>query len=59
MYLIEFNNPELLNISLEDKIRVVNTIMKDSDFLCNQNIMDYSLLIAIEKLDQDESSSIH
>lgn len=37
-----------IKISYRDKVNLLLKIQKDTDFLASQNIMDYSLLIAVE-----------
>ena len=41
-------NNGLVNISLEDRYQIMKSIKADVEFLAKNNIMDYSLLFAIE-----------
>lgn len=44
----KFRKPDLVNISLMDKHRIMTKIKHDTNFLESSNIMDYSLLLAVE-----------
>ena len=48
LYLMQYRNQNMLNISLQDRRRMMNTIKDDIDYLESNNIMDYSLLVAVE-----------
>lgn len=41
--------PDILNLTLDDRMKLIKQLEKDSMFLRSQNIMDYSLLLAIEE----------
>ena len=45
---------KLLSIENENKNKLNEIIKKDSEFLQNHKIMDYSLLLVTEKLDPSE-----
>lgn len=47
-YIIKFRKANLVNISSKDKRKIMARLRKDSSFLEQNNIMDYSLLLAVE-----------
>lgn len=47
-YITKFKKSDLVNISLDDKHRIMTKIKHDSAFLESNGIMDYSLLLAVE-----------
>ena len=49
IYLQKFRFPELINISKECKRDLIEAIEADAKFLRSQGMMDYSLLLAVEK----------
>lgn len=48
LFVVKVRHPGLVNISFEDYNKVMKKLKKDSKFLMDNNIMDYSLLLAIE-----------
>ena len=40
--------PKLVNLTLEDKRKLMHSISADIEFLSKHNIIDYSLLLSIE-----------
>ena len=48
------NKRQVVKISVTDKQLVLNQLAKDAKFLSENGIMDYSLLLAVEKLSIDE-----
>ena len=48
-----------INIDYNDKIKLLEIIEKDAQFLCDNNIMDYSLLFAIENVGKDNEDKYH
>lgn len=53
-FFIQYRKADLVNISLEDKHRIITQIKNDIYFLESNNMMDYSLLLAIEKISKHE-----
>lgn len=51
--------PELLNLKLEDRMQLIRQLERDSKFLAMHNIMDYSLLLAIEEKPHKHDFSDH
>lgn len=51
-FLMKFSKSDLVNIKLEDKHSIISQIKHDILFLESNNLMDYSLLLAIERIDQ-------
>ena len=49
MYLQQFRQSDLINISMEDRRKIVYAIRHDVDFLEREGLMDYSLLLAVEQ----------
>lgn len=47
-YITKFKKPNLVNINIEDKRKIMAKLREDAGFLESLNIMDYSLLFAIE-----------
>ena len=41
-------DPNLVNIKLEHRTQIIKQLSKDTKFLAERNIMDYSLLLVIE-----------
>lgn len=48
VYLLNSKTPNLIKISLESKRMIMRSIKRDAELLCDQGIMDYSLLLSIE-----------
>jgi hypothetical protein len=46
--ILKFKEPNLINISLEDKRKIIKSLKEDIGFFASQNIMDYSLLLSVE-----------
>lgn len=46
----KFKTLDLVNLQLEDKYIIINKMKQDSLFLEANGIMDYSLLLAVEKI---------
>lgn len=55
---MKFGNSDLVNIKLEDKHHIISMIKQDIAFLESNNLMDYSLLLAIEEINIT-SSKVH
>lgn len=47
-FILNARHPNLINIHYRDYIKLMETLKRDTLFLQENNIMDYSLLIAIE-----------
>lgn len=47
-HILLFKDPNLINISIEDKRRIIQSIKGDIEFFETNNIMDYSLLLSVE-----------
>ena len=45
---------DIINLDNKRKKQIFDNLKKDSEFLCCQNIMDFSLLLTIEKLNPKE-----
>ena len=45
-------NPDFINLDESDRIKLLRTLKRDADFLSSQGLMDYSLLLGIETLDE-------
>jgi Phosphatidylinositol-4-phosphate 5-Kinase len=45
-----------VEFSLRDRYRLISALKADVDFLQSQNLMDYSLLLAIEQLPKRKPS---
>ena len=43
-------DPMLVNMKLEDRRNLLRELKHDVEFLRSRNLMDYSLLLAVEKL---------
>ena len=52
-YVQKFISPHLINLSEPDREDLLAIIQSDIDFFTKHNLMDYSLLIAVEKLPSD------
>lgn len=48
--------PDIINLKLDDRMKIVRTLANDSTFLMKHGLMDYSLLLAIEKVDLVEEN---
>lgn len=48
VYIQNFRQKDLINISLLDRRKIISAVKDDVAFLCSQNLMDYSLLVAVE-----------
>jgi thiamine pyrophosphokinase len=44
-----YKKPMLINMNYSDRYNLIETLKADSSFLCQRNIMDYSLLLIIEE----------
>ena len=51
-----FKSSSIINLNLETKKKILSSIRSDVDFLKGLNLMDYSLLICIEKKRFDRES---
>ena len=49
---------DLINVSEEDKRWIVEAIERDTQVLMLQGIMDYSLLLAVERVSDPEHKSL-
>ena len=45
-------NPDLINVSITDRQKLVQALQRDSKFLMANGLMDYSMLVAIERTKQ-------
>lgn len=45
---LKCHDPELINITLDDKRKIMMAIKSDVEFLTVNNLVDYSLLLTIE-----------
>lgn len=52
-YIQDFRQRDIINLSIIDRRRIISTIKDDAMFLKSQGLMDYSLLIAIEKVNKN------
>ena len=59
LHILKFRQSSLINITIEDKKIIMNAIKADIDFLSSNNIMDYSLLIAVENKELISSEISH
>ena len=50
LYILNFKTPDLINLSIQDRRKMMQVIRADTELLRSFNIMDYSLLIAVEQL---------
>lgn len=46
--LLKFKEPDLLNLSLNEKRRIMIALKADLGFLLRNNLVDYSLLLLVE-----------
>jgi len=47
-------DPAMLDFKPKDRLRILRSIRNDCEFLCENNLMDYSLLLAIEEKPQSD-----
>lgn len=52
IYIQNFRQRDLINLSILDRRKIISTIKDDAMFLNAQGLMDYSLLIAVEKVNK-------
>lgn len=53
-------DPNFLSLKESDRSRLLRVVKADADFLSSQGLMDYSLLLGIETLkDEQESVEVH
>ena len=55
VYIQNFRQKDLINISLLDRRKIISAVKDDVAFLCSQNLMDYSLLVAVEQIQGNQS----
>lgn len=51
--LAKSSNPDFINLKETDRVKLLRAVKNDADFLASQGLMDYSLLLGIETLDED------
>ena len=47
-------NKDFVELDSNDRIQFMDILIKDISFLMNQNLMDYSLLLIISELDDND-----
>lgn len=49
-FILRFKNKDLINLSISDRRKILIILKNDIMFLKSKGLMDYSLLLAIEKV---------
>lgn len=58
-FITKFNSVRLINVTLSDKRLIIQTLKQDTLFFQEHNIMDYSLLLAVEFLGGKKEKKEH
>jgi hypothetical protein len=49
-FILRFKNKDLINLSMTDRRKILIILKNDVTFLKSKGLMDYSLLLAVEKV---------
>ena len=58
LYLLQYVDPLLLNITVQDRFTICQVIQEDVNFLSKRKLMDYSMLLAVEKVASSQPKKV-